>query len=424
MNLRLSGLVLLLLCAQGRAQEALDWAACVRAALAGNPGLIAAREQVAQAEAERISARSGLLPQVNGNASATKRGDGTDGESYSYGVSAGQLLFDRGKTRAEARQAEARLTAAQLALQAASAQVRLDLRSAFVDLLRAEQQVSITRAILDRRQQHTRLVRLRYEAGREHKGSLLTAEAKEAEAQFEAGRAERAATRAAVTLGQVIGALAEAGTPPAPLRVQGRLDVAPETAPGETAPDFAVLAADNPELLQRIAERQAAAMALKSAAAERWPSLAANAQADARDDSETGGEDSWSVGVRLSVPLFEGRRLSAQVARARAGLRRAEADEQGERDRIVEILSARWTDWRDAVERVEVRRRFLSAAQERATISAAQYSSGMLAFDNWIIIEDEFAQAEKALVETQAAALGAEAYWVNARGGTLEDEIE
>ena len=71
---------------------------------------------------------------------------------------------------------------------------------------------------------------------------------------------------------------------------------------------------------------------------------------------------------------------------------------------------------------VAVRVKFLEAAKERATIAEAQYSTGHLAFDNWIIIEDNFVSAEKGLLEAQVSALNAEASWIYAKGGTLEDE--
>jgi len=69
-----------------------------------------------------------------------------------------------------------------------------------------------------------------------------------------------------------------------------------------------------------------------------------------------------------------------------------------------------------------VREKFLEASRERAKISEGQYSAGLLGFDSWIIIEDDFVAADQALIEAQAGALAAEAEWVNAKGGTLENE--
>jgi hypothetical protein len=51
-----------------------------------------------------------------------------------------------------------------------------------------------------------------------------------------------------------------------------------------------------------------------------------------------------------------------------------------------------------------------------------QYSIGTLSFDNWTIIENSRANAEKSYIEACASALTAEAQWINASGGTLENE--
>jgi outer membrane protein TolC len=60
------------------------------------------------------------------------------------------------------------------------------------------------------------------------------------------------------------------------------------------------------------------------------------------------------------------------------------------------------------------------AAEERAKIAEAQYSLGLLQFDNWTIIEDNLVSAKKAFIDAQANALLAEANWVMAKGETLE----
>ena len=71
---------------------------------------------------------------------------------------------------------------------------------------------------------------------------------------------------------------------------------------------------------------------------------------------------------------------------------------------------------------VDVQRKFLESAVARARISEAQYSNGLISFDNWIIIEDTLVRAEKNFLEAQVSALIAGADWVQAKGGTLDNE--
>jgi outer membrane protein TolC len=64
----------------------------------------------------------------------------------------------------------------------------------------------------------------------------------------------------------------------------------------------------------------------------------------------------------------------------------------------------------------------LTATEERSKIAQAQYSIGLMSYDNWTIIEDDLVSAKKNLLNAQAAALLAEANWILAKGETLEHE--
>ena len=120
------------------------------------------------------------------------------------------------------------------------------------------------------------------------------------------------------------------------------------------------------------------------------------------------------------MPLFEGGLKTAQLAQARAAYRQADADERGARDTAVVNLERTWAALQDALETVDVRRRSLEASEERSKIAQAQYSTGFIAFDDWIIIENTLVEAKKSYLEGRADALLAEAAWTQAKGETLE----
>ena len=126
------------------------------------------------------------------------------------------------------------------------------------------------------------------------------------------------------------------------------------------------------------------------------------------------------MGLSLSVPIFEGGLRAAQVSQAKAQYRQAEADERDAKDGAVVSLEQTWAALRDAVETVGVQKKSLDAAQERSQIAEAQYSTGFINFDNWIIIENDLVSAKKSYLQAQANALLAEANWVQAKGETLE----
>ena len=64
----------------------------------------------------------------------------------------------------------------------------------------------------------------------------------------------------------------------------------------------------------------------------------------------------------------------------------------------------------------------MEAAQERARIAEAEYSIGLLIYDNWIIIENNLVTAKRTFLSTERDALIAEANWVQAKGETLDHD--
>ena len=56
----------------------------------------------------------------------------------------------------------------------------------------------------------------------------------------------------------------------------------------------------------------------------------------------------------------------------------------------------------------------------RCVFFRSQYSTGFIAFDDWIIIENTLVESKKSYLEGQADALLTEAAWVQAKRETLE----
>lgn len=399
--------------------KVISWKDCVRAALKNNPSLIAAEADMKGAEAGMQIAGSAGLPQIGANAAATSAdAAGSDGsiESYSLGVSGRQLLYDRGKTAEDVKAAEARVKATTYTYRVVSSNVRLDVRTAFVELLHAQQLILLTEDIAARRMQNLQLVRLRYEAGREHKGALLTAEADLARAEFEVAQARRSIP---LRQRQLFAAVGMDGT--SPVRVTGEFSIG---GAYDAKPKIENLADTTPFLRELVAQKEAARYSLQSAQADLYPKIYLSGSLGLSSPDFPPDETGWSAGVSLAVPIFEGGSRRAEISRARSGFARAEAEERGGRYSVLETLENAWKNLRDAITNVSVQKKFQDAAEERAKIAGAQYESGLISFDDWIIIENNLVSARKNHLRARADMLLSEADWIQATGGTLADEEE
>lgn len=398
----------------GRTEEILTWQDCVKEALQNHPDLISAKEVVNQSKADKAITISTMLPQISSEVSqgTSKAPQGNTTNASSYGVTAQQLIFDGLKTPYDIAAAAKNVKASQYNYDVTSSNIRLRLRTAFVALLDAQELLTITKDISALRKQNANLIKLLYEGGREHRGALLTAQADLAQADFDVVQAERAITVAQRQLSKEMG---REGV--RPIQVTGDLN---SISVKRGKPNFEAMATSTPSLENLTAKKEAAQFGLKSAKAEFFPTISANASAGRADSAWPPRQDEWSAGVTFTLPIFEGGRRWADVYKARAVLNQAQADERSGRDGVVLTLEQAWTSWQNAIDTVAVQKQVLQAADEREKIARVEYTNGLITFDNWTIIEDALVQARKSLLATQANAFIAEAQWIQAQGGTLE----
>ncbi len=395
------------------AEEMLTWQDCVKEAAKNHPDLISAQESIKQSEASKKITTSTIFPQIDASASgSTTETAGKATDSYKYGVSGSQLLFDGFKTSNNINAASENIKAAQFSYKFTSSEVRLNLRTAFINLLKAQELLKITKEIYDIRRNNLMLITLRYESGLEHKGALLNAEANLAQSQYEISQANRSLEVAQRELTKEMGR-----TKFEPISVTRDFNVQDSAL---DKPDFEALVNNHPSLGKLIAQRNSASFSIKSAEANFYPSLSAQAGANKSSSRWPPEDDQWNAGLSVSVPIFEGGLRLAQVDQAKAVFNQAVANERSTKDALVVALEQMWADLQDAVDSVGVQQKFLQAAQERANIAEAQYSLGLIQFDNWTIIEDNLVSAKKSFLNAQVNALQAEANWLGAKGDTLE----
>jgi len=400
------------------AEEILAWNECIGEAAKNHPDLIAAVEEIKQSQAAKKITASTLYPQIDADASASRARSATDGspgvtaDSYSYGLSATQLIFDGTKTIQDVKAASETIKASQQNYKFTSTQVRLNLRTAFISLLQAQELIRVTEDIIRIRRSNLELITLRYESGLEHRGALLTAEANLAQAEFQLSQAKRDIMLAQRQLTKEMGRKKFT-----PMIVRGDFRVL-DTAKEE--PDLESLVKNNPSLQQLIAQKNSAEFGLRSAYANFSPTLTGAAGASKAGTHWTPRGDNWNAGLTLSMPIFEGGLRLAQVSQAQGLLNQLKENERSTRDGLVVGLARTWAALQDAIETVGVQYKNLIATEERSKIAEAEYATGFITYDNWTIIEDNLVQAKTTYLSAQANALLAEANWIQAKGETLE----
>lgn len=393
----------------------LTWKDCVREAKKSHPELIAQEETIQATRAKKAINASAYFPQISSNLGRLRSKTTASGttDRYSYGVSGEQLLFDGFKTKSLVRQAKAELEFEESVYQEVSRDVRFRLRKAFIELLIAQEFVRLADEITARRKQNLELLKLRYEAGREHKGSLLRAEAVFAQSSFEIEQAKRSLR---VAQRRLLKELGRKNFEPIRVEEDFKFQITSEDASSiDTIPSM------HPTFhrLETTIKAQEAEVASKYASFS--PKISATADYGVLASRWPPNKEEWTAGVNLSLPIFEGGKRFAEISQAKAKLDKAEAEkEKGENEIILDIEETT-AKWIDAANWVDVQRKFLEADTERAKIAQAQYSAGLISFEDWNIIEDNLVLAKKTFLDAKQNAAVAEANWLRAQGKGLAD---
>jgi outer membrane protein len=410
--------------------ETLDWTRCVQEALTNNPSFRSAKYALAQAEHSLESSRGNYFPQISSTISTNRAiSDGTaratmvtagagdnplsqaagwsGASQFSWDVTIKQSLITALKDRPLVDRREAERESSEAGLDKVAADLAYDLKTAFVSHLYTQELIDLSRTVRDRRQDNVRLVEIRFESGRENKGSVLRAQGSLAAALLDLQSAERALQVARAQLARALGRPS-----PGETLVKGEL-IAPR-APA--AQDLLGVSQAVPQVRQAFASAKAASFDVAAARAATYPDVSAMASASRVGSRWVPQDNRLAVGVVVSVPIYTGGRQTEDIYAAGAGHARAEANLLAVRNQAVRDLSAGWANLTDATARVDVQKKLLEAAELQAEIARSQYSIGLLSFQQWDIFESALIDARKALLIAKKDALVTEAEWRRVQG--------
>ncbi len=392
-----------------RTGHALTWSEVAAIGLKNSHNLVAAQKQLESTEWSYRKSLTTFFPQLSANAGYSQDLI-TEGnpQTYSEGLSASENLFQGFADIYGMQSAYANLEFQKADYQASEASVMYDLRSAYITLATAKENVDILKQILDQRSQNSSMIQLRYDGGNEDKGNLMTTKADEAAARADLVSAQRDLDLAWLKLSQLLGQ-----------NVSG--EIASVTPSSAEAADIYYMSKQTPDYVKAQKTYELADLSQKTTISEFLPTLQLRLS-----DNKTGA--TWppsdntdkALGLNLSYDFFPGGSNIADRAIAGANLDKAKETLEQTLNDLVYTLKTSYTDYRDALDSLEVAKQSLAASAERSKISNAKYQNGLTTYDEWTLIQDSYIQAQKGLVSAERAALLAEASWYKSYGGWVK----
>jgi outer membrane protein len=392
----------------------LTWEDCVRLATQENPDLQSSREAVLNSDAVRMGAYSALYPQISVSYGSARNYNvaGLDAPhvystSYAEQLSISQLIFNGFATKGNIDAARAQLNLAFANLNGTKASVSFNLKSSFAQLLYAQKLIKISQDVVDIRQSNARLVKLLYEGGSEDRGNMDLTQANLDQALFTLDQAVRTRDLSGIQLGTFIGKdLAP------PVLAEGEL----QTNTLSVTPDFRQLAEQTPQYFQRKAQVDASAAGVTVANSGWYPTVTASASGSRFDSQFPIKGYGWSAGFSVSYPLFQGGATYFDVKAANASLRQSLDNLRSGTNDAALTLAQMFKGMVDAEDNVRIQKELLDATSLRYKIAEADYRNGLMTFQDFNSITDDYVGQQQTLLSAQLSAVIAEASWEEARG--------
>ncbi len=415
---------LLATCAAVRAQDAqipehdaplmLDAARCVAIALAHNPRLASATEDVAAAEARVGQAQGARLPQIQVDSTYTYIDgfpvDLYSGGAFSFltgsiaankwqvmsGVQLEQVLFSGGRLQA-AHKASAFLAASQhWQRRAIRDEVEFAAKQGFYNLLLAQRLHEVADARVAAFERHLRDSRDALEVGLVSRFQVLRAETERG-----ARISEQTAAASQTRLAQV-NLLRTLGQPQhTPVAVAGDLA---GNAPGADLQGLIDKALDNRAELHAIEAGIAAAeQRVREAKGAHLPRAGAQVRYDDLDGGTEVTPDGWSVSVGVEWELFAGGSRRASLAEAKARVHSL-GHQRAELRQLVELdVRSAWFAIKEADARILAEKKTRALAEEGLRMAELRYQEGVGTQAEVIDAETALSAARTQLAEARHA---------------------
>jgi len=407
--------------------DVLTWRDCVQMALHNNPDLLSAMQAIASSQAQYRGSFNGILPSLSLDNSYSRSGssqsgvllrNGTTGTVTSHSTLwqlSGGVSLDliNVGSWAAIQEAAGALHQTQAGAQVTATTILMNLYKTFAALLYAQEEVRVDTAIRDTWKSNAQMVALRYDSGAESKGDMMNTDANLLQAEASLAQAGRDVAVARQQLSQQLGkdqfeTLVVTGTWTAP-------------AAPNPMPDFDAYLARQPQIeVQEAAVEQTRAV-ITSARSALFPTLSINYNKGLEGAAELPSDPFWTFSGVLSYPLF-GKGLTSTYYATRAAERTYEKSRQdlrSLRNGLRSALVSAWSAYAQAEDNVHVQKAFMEASDQRKGEADINYQSGLMTFENWVLIVEDYVSAQVNFLRAEQTLIDAEAQWHYAAGEQL-----
>ncbi|MGB2696288.1 MAG: TolC family protein [Candidatus Zixiibacteriota bacterium] len=359
---------------------------CIKIALKNNYLVRSSYEGHRAAEAEVVSARSRLLPNISTSAGWTRYDEErfiyTEGinpyysrDFYNYGLRLNQSIFNGGYNWANLNNARAREKGAYSDYKLSQQAVTLQIKQDCYELLKAKTLLDVQRDAVKRSEEQINMAKARYDLGSASLSDYLKAKVQLGNDNLALITAENSLKLAQANLNNDLG-----------MDLDPPVDVAAELEYQKLDLDVDQVIKQKLEVHPEIKKVESQVSQAKSivtmARSALLPSVSFSSSyswSDAKTPDSWSGwkmNDSWRVGITVGLNIFDGFQSLGNIQRGKASLRSTEESfKQKKRDVELEIRQA-YLAVKEAEQKIEVTQEALKAAEQDLKLSQEKYNLG------------------------------------------------
>ncbi len=407
--------------------EVLTLTRAIDLAIHNNPDMHAAQARIAASQAQLHEIRAAFLPQIYAGLSYVHSNDpsrvfgmivsqrrfkqGMDinnpgyEEDFRPEVGVRWSLFRGGQDYYSHQAANLGIDAVTAQRTAIRNQLATAVSTAFYHLLEAPQHLDVAHRTLTTVHRELDFMEARRRQGMALKSDVLSLEVRLAQAREQQIRAENMSESAKAVLRTLL-----ALPPESKLQIQSASTELPASA-GEFPFWLERALQSRPELKsanQQVAAREKELMAAKGARLPTVDAFLVYGQ-NSKDPGFSTDKDNLTIGVQARLDLFSGGAISARIQQAQQHLNEARAMADRTRLQVEQEVKQAWLDLREALARLEVAKKRVSAADEALHLVQAQYRGGTATVTRFLEAETDHAAARLHWISARFNALIAQA---------------
>jgi len=369
-----------------------------RMAVERDPGLAATRSLIEAGRADELAARAERWPTLTVDGSYQRF---NDAPAFSFPVNGTTFtspelvknddflmararvampLFTAGRVTAGIKSAQEAARGAGLAEQSYAQDLRLQVATAYVNVLRARRELRAAEGSVASLTSHANDVAVMFEREAVARNDLLAARLTLADAEQRRLKAENHNAGALAAYNRLLGEPLD--------RIPELAELAPTPLPSATVEELVERARVNrPELAGLDARSQALAERARGENASRWPQVGLLADYQHLENQVLDEQDFALLGVGFSWTLFDAGRIQQRANALHSASRAAAQDRDDLESRVALEVWQAWLDAREATARVPLTREAVEQAEENLRVGRELYSVGLAT--NTVVLDAE-----------------------------------